>query len=214
MFILTDTDTAGSELMGKLRDVEQQNDPERFRENTRRLGHIIAYELSKSLMYKDKTVQTPLAKAKTRVPASQPVLGVVLRAGLPFYNGFLDMFPMAESAFVGAYRSAHKDGNSFDIAMEYIAGPDLTDKDLILIDPMLATGRSLVRTYEAMLRYGQPRSIHVACVIASQAGVDLVEKNIPKVQIWAGAVDAELNDHYYIVPGLGDAGDLSFGKKI
>ncbi len=214
MFILTEKDTLGSELMGRLRDVDQQTDPERFRENTRRLGHIIAYELSKALAYKDHTVQTPLAKAKTRVLEQQPVLAVVMRAGLPFYNGFLDMFPLAESAFVGAYRAAHKVDHQFDIAMEYIAGPDLTGKDLILIDPMLATGKSLVRTYEAIQRHGAPRSVHVACIIASQTGVDLVRKSIPGVQVYAGAVDPELNDHYYIVPGLGDAGDLSFGKKL
>jgi len=200
--------------MGKLRDVEQQNDPERFRENTRRLGQLIAYELSKTLPFRDKTIQTPLAKTTMRVLASQPVLGVIMRAGLPFYNGFLDMFPNAESAFIGAYRAAHKEDNSFDVAMEYIAGPEITGKDLILVDPMLATGKSLVHTYEVLLRYGQPKSIHVACVIASQAGVDLVKNSIPGVQIWAGAVDATLNDHFYIVPGLGDAGDLSFGKKL
>ena len=212
--VLTRQPSAASPIMAALRDQTLQKDPDRFRQNVRRLGAMMAYEISKTLAYADADVQTPLGTAACQRLAAQPVLACLLRAGLPFYEGFLDVLPQAESAFVGTYRAAHQADYSFEIATDYMATPSLDGKDLILCDPMLATGKSLVRTYEALLRYGTPRTLHVACVIAAEPGIAYVAQALPQAHIWAVAADKELNGHFYIVPGLGDAGDLAFGGKL
>ena len=214
LHVLTEKPSVASHIMAQLRDRELQQDQHRFRENLRRLGQITAYEISRTLDFETRTVQTPLAPAKCEFIAQPPVLAVIMRAGLPFYTGFLDFFPQSENAFIGAYRAPHREDNSFDIAMDYVATPDLKGRTLILIDPMLATGKSLARTYEVLLRFGEPAKVHVASVIASRPGVDYLQEQMPKAQIWCTAIDEKLNDHYYIVPGLGDAGDLAFGGKL
>ena len=214
LHILTDKPSLASHLMAELRDRDRQQDPHHFRENLRRLGQITAYELSQALAFETREVQTPLAPAQCQCIAEPPVLAVVMRAGLPFYNGFLDFFPQAGNAFIGAYRAAYTADHDFEIATDYVATPRLDGRTLILIDPMLATGKSLVRTHQVLLAYGQPAAVHVACVIASRPGVHYVQEQLPHAHIWCAAVDDELNDHYYIVPGLGDAGDLAFGGKV
>lgn len=176
----------------------------------------MAYEISKHLEYYDETVETPLSKAAVKQPADKIVLATILRAGLPFHNGFLNYFDYAENAFVSAYRRYKEKGDSFDVLVEYLAGPDIEGKTLIIVDPMLATGSSMELAYLALLKNGNPAKIHVASVIASQQAVDYVAKVMPqdKTTIWTAAVDPEINSHSYIVPGLGDAGDLAFGVKL
>jgi uracil phosphoribosyltransferase len=200
--------------MAALRDRTFQQDPDRFRANLRRLGAMAAYEISKTLPYVETTVETPLGTAPAQKLEQQPVIGCLLRAALPFYDGFLDVFPYAESAFMGTYRAAHRDDHSFDIATDYLASDSLEGKDLILTDPMLATGKSLVRNYEAMLKHGTPRSLTIACVVSAAPGVAFVQEMIPHANIYTVALDPALNGHFYIVPGLGDAGDLAFGTKL
>lgn len=204
-----------SQYMLELRDVEIQKDPLRFRENLRRIGQIMAFEISRRLEYKTIDVTTPLGTAKCHTLARQPVIATILRAGLPFHQGFLDYFDHAENAFVSAYRSYREKGDSFDVLIEYLASPSIEGKDLILADPMLATGTSMELGYKALLSKGNPRHIHVASVIASAPSVEYIKAHFPeeKTTLWIGAVDDEINAHSYIVPGLGDAGDLAFGKK-
>lgn len=204
-----------SRYMAELRDVDVQHDPLRFRTNLRRIGQIMAFEISKRLPYKEKTVTTPLGTARCQVPESEPVIATILRAGLPFHEGFLSYFDYAENAFVSAYRRYKEKGDSFDVLIEYLASPSIEGKTLIIADPMLATGSSMELGYRALLSKGTPARIHVASVIASQAGVDYVEKMFPsdKTTLWTGAIDREINSHSYIIPGLGDAGDLAYGKK-
>ena len=212
--ILGNSNSVFNEYIAEIRDEKIQKDSMRFRRNMERMGEIMAYEISKTLAYENRETTTPLGIANVSRIKEQPVVATILRAGLSVHNGFLSYFDKAENAFISAYRKHHKDG-SFDIQVEYMACPDLTDKILILCDPMLATGSSMVLTYKALLQRGRPRHIHVVSVIASTEGVDYVKKHLPEnVTIWCGAVDEELTAQAYIVPGLGDAGDLAYGNKI
>ncbi len=201
--------------MAELRSVSIQQDRLRFRRNLERLGELMAYEISKKLPYQNVDIQTPLGIATTQVLRQQPVLATILRAGLPFHQGFTNYFDQAENAFAGAYRGyAAGESDKFEIAMDYIVSPDLSGKVLILCDPMLATGRSLEKVYHALLRYGIPAQTHIAAVIASPEGVRHVQQQLPQCHLWLGAIDDHLNEHFYIVPGLGDSGDLAFGAKV
>ena len=204
-----------SRYMLELRDTTIQKDPMRFRLNLDRIGEIMAYEISKRLDYKEVEVDTPLGKAKCQDIADKVVLATILRAGLPLHHGFLNFFDRAENAFVSAYRRYKEKGDSFDVLVEYLASPSIEGKTLILVDPMLATGSSMELAYQAMLRKGTPARIHVASVIASRQSVDYVADHFPKdkTTVWIGAIDNEVNAHSYIVPGLGDAGDLAYGEK-
>ena len=191
-----------------------QGDRIRFRRNIERVGEIMAYEISRTLPYHPVSVQTPLATAVENVPSEQPVVATILRAGLPLHQGFINYFDHAENAFVSAYRKYINEDN-FDIHIEYIASPRLDGKILILTDPMLATGSSMELAYEALLTKGEPSHIHIASVIASRQAIEHIQKGVPseKTTVWCGAIDPELNAHSYIVPGLGDAGDLCYGVK-
>ena len=201
--------------MLELRDVDIQGDPMRFRTNLERIGQIMAYEISKRLDYKDREVQTPLGKCECKEPADRVVLATILRAGLPFHHGFLSYYDLAENAFVSAYRRYREKGDTFDIVVEYMATPSIEGKTLIIVDPMLATGSSMDLAYKALLQKGTPSRIHVASVIASVQGVEYVKEHFPedRTTVWCGAIDREINAHSYIVPGLGDAGDLAYGIK-
>lgn len=208
-------DSLMSQFMMELRDISVHNDMLRFRRNLERVGEIMAYEISKTIKFKNKNINTPLAECQCRELGDDVVLATIFRAGLPFHQGFLNYFDHAENAFVSAYRK-YKDEENFDVFIEYIASPDLTGKTLIICDPMLATGTSMELSYQALLTKGEPAQIHVASVIASQVGVNYVKKTFPedKTTIWCGAIDADINEHSYIVPGLGDAGDLAYGGKL
>lgn len=204
-----------NKFVAEMRDCSIQLDPLRFRRNMERIGEIFAYEISKTLTYKEQQVQTPLGFATEKLPCEDIVLASILRAGVPFHNGLLNFFDRAENAFVSAYRKYTDEGH-FDIHIEYISGPDLTGKTLILADPMLATGSSLELAYNALKVNGHPAHVHLVSIIASQAGVDYIEnmlRNEP-VTLWLAEVDEELNAKSYIVPGLGDAGDLAYGAKL
>ena len=204
-----------NQYVAELRDVNIQGDMMRFRRNLERIGEIMAYELSKKLRYRKEEIRTPLAVSNDYVLDEKIVLATIFRAGIPFHQGFLSVFDHAENAFVSAYLK-YKEKENFDIFIEYIASPDLTGKTLVIVDPMLATGASMELSYRALLTKGTPEHIHVCSVIASQAAVDYVAKTFPaeKTTLWLAAVDPEINSHSYIVPGLGDAGDLSYGTKI
>lgn len=210
-----DTPSLVSQYMLELRDTSIQTDPMRFRTNLERIGQIMAYEISKRLAYETVDTRTPLGMALCQTPADKVVIATILRAGLPFHHGFLSYFDHAENAFVSAYRRYKEKGDSFDVLVEYLASPSIEGKTLLLVDPMLATGSSMELGYRAMLTKGEPARIHVASVIASQAAVDYVRQHFPaeKTTLWCGAIDAEINSHSYIVPGLGDAGDLAYGVK-
>lgn len=203
-----------NQFLSELRDVNIQTDSMRFRRNIERIGEIMAYEISKELVYGLKTVPTPLSTAVENVPAEQPVIATILRAGIPLHQGFLNYFDHAQNAFVSAYRK-YVDEAHFDIHIEYIASPRLDGKTLILTDTMLATGASMEYAYEALLTKGTPAHIHIASVIASQQAVEHIQKVFPddRTTLWCGTIDPELNAHSYIVPGLGDAGDLCYGEK-
>ncbi len=212
--VMNQTNSVISQFMAELRDVKIQGDSMRFRKNIERMGELFAYEISKTLAYKTTEVTTPLGVAGANVLLEQPVLATVLRAGLPLHYGMQQIFDKAENAFVSAYRKNRKEGG-FDVKVEYMACPDLNNKTLILADPMLATGTSIELTYKALLQRGTPKKIHVVSVIASMEGVEYVKKHLPEsITLWLGAVDDELTVQSYIVPGLGDAGDLSFGIKL
>ena len=200
----------------ELRDITIQSDPLRFRRNLERIGEIMAYEISKRIDHHDEEITTPLDKYIAKEPSEKIVLATILRAGLPFHQGFLNYFDHAENAFVSAYRKYKEKGISFDVLVEYLASPDIEGKTLILVDPMLATGSSMELGYRALLNNGTPAKIHVASVIATRQAVDYVVKVFPqdKTTIWTAAIDPDLNSHSYIVPGLGDAGDLAFGVKL
>ena len=211
--LLSDTNSLLSQFIAELRDVHIQKDRMRFRRNIERIGQIMAYEVSKSLPFTNRNVITPLGTHQSQVLAEQPVLATILRAGLSMHSGVLSFFDQSDCAFISAYRK-HHDAQNFEIVVEYLASPDLTDRTLLLIDPMLATGQSIELTYEAILKHGKPTSVHVMALIASQTGVDYLKEKLPFATLWIGAIDEELNEDAYIVPGLGDAGDLSFGEKI
>ena len=203
-----------NQYISEIRDINVQNDSMRFRRNLERMGEIIAYEISKTLKYEMKEVTTPLGIANVSVPSEQPVIATILRAGLPLHQGILNYFDKGQNAFISAYRKHHKDG-SFDIHVEYMASPELNQKVLILTDPMLATGSSMVLAYQAIIKRGIPAHTHVVAIIASTEGVEYAKKHLPSnVTLWVGAIDEELTAQSYIVPGLGDAGDLAFGEKI
>ena len=213
IFNLNERDTIANKFVAELRSVEIQKDRMRFRRNLERLGEILAYEISKTFEYEEVDVETPLGIATINIPSERIVLGTILRAGLPFHQGMLNVFDEAENAFVSAYRRHHKDG-SFEIKLEYVSCPNLEDSILIIADPMLATGASIVNTIRELQLYGTPKAIHVVAAIAAAPGVDHVQRYFPKANIWLGALDEELTAKSYIVPGLGDAGDLSYGEKV
>jgi uracil phosphoribosyltransferase len=202
-----------SNWIGELRDIGIQVDRMRFRRTIERIGEVAAYEISKELPFEEQDITTPLGIAKQKVLTEQPVLATILRAGLPLHQGMLNYFDKADNAFVAAYRKHHEDG-SFDISLEYISCPVIEDRILILCDPMLATGASLVKTIAFLRREGNFKQIHVVSVIACTEGIDFLRRHEPHVKIWCGAIDEELTAKGYIVPGLGDAGDLSFGEKL
>lgn len=203
-----------SQFMMELRDVNIQSDMLRFRRNLERIGEIMAFEISRTLSYKTVETPTPLGTSKCDVIDDQVVLATIFRAGIPFHQGFLNYFDHAENAFVSAYRK-YKEKENFDVFIEYLASPHLDGKTLIIADPMLATGASMELSYKALLTKGAPECIHVASVIASRQAIDYIKSRFPaeKTTIWVGAVDDEINSHSYIVPGLGDAGDLAYGIK-
>ena len=203
-----------NKFVAELRDVDIQKDSLRFRRNVERIGEIMAYEISKEFHYSTKDIQSPLGIAPMNTPDDQIVISTILRAGLPFHQGFLRYLDNAENAFVSAYRK-YKDRLNFDIHIEYIASPRLTGKTLIISDPMLATGSSMELAYEALLTKGVPGHVHVASIISSKQALEYLQKKMPddKTTIWIAALDNDLDDHSYIVPGLGDAGDLAFGEK-
>lgn len=209
-----ETPSLMSVYMAEMRDKNIQNDPMRFRRNLERVGEIMAYEISKTLAYENKTVETVLGIAECKKPKDEIVLATIFRAGLPFHQGFLSYFDYAQNAFVSAYRK-YREKESFDVFIEYIASPRLDGKTLIIADPMLATGTSMELSYKALLTKGTPSQIHVASVIASQQAIEYVKKTFPDniTTVWAGAIDKEIDSHSYIVPGLGDAGDLAYGIK-
>lgn len=203
-----------SQYMMELRNVDIQGDRLRFRRNLERIGQIMAFEISRTMNYKDVEVTTPLDKVDCKVIADGVVLATIFRAGIPFHQGFLQYFDYAENAFVSAYRK-YKEKENFDVCIEYLASPNLDGKVLIIADPMLATGASMELSYRALLTKGTPAHIHVASVIASQHAIDYIAKVFPedRTTVWVGAVDPHINSHSYIVPGLGDAGDLAYGVK-
>ncbi len=213
--ILSEQNSIFNQFVAEIRDITIQKDSMRFRRNLERMGEIMSYEISKTLDYQKKETTTPLGIAETNHLVSQPVIATILRAGLPMHLGVLNYFDNAQNAFISAYRRHHKD-NSFDIHVEYVSSPNLDDKVLILCDPMIATGSSIVLAYKAILSKGTPKHVHIISAISSKEGVDYVKANMPSKNftIWCGAVDEELTAHSYIVPGLGDAGDLAFGEKI
>jgi uracil phosphoribosyltransferase len=199
-------------FLAELRDVDIQKDSLRFRRNLQRLGEIIATRISAQLSYTPQAVRTPLGEAPSKLLRDFPVLATVLRAGLPFHQGFLNYFDQSPSAFAAAYRI---EGTAqVQVQLDYLSAPRLDERVLILVDPMLATGKSLVQTYRAMLRFGTPRQVHIAAVIASPEGVGYVMGEIPEATLWVAAIDEKLNEQAYIIPGLGDAGDLAFGSKL
>ena len=200
--------------MMELRNVDIQHEMLRFRRNLERIGEIMAYEISKTFNYRQVEITTPLDTATCNVIADKVVLGTIFRAGVPFHLGFLNTLDQAENAFVSAYRK-YKEKENFDVFIEYIASPRLDGKTLILADPMLATGASMELSYRALLTKGEPEKIHIASVIASQVAIDYIRERFPddKTTVWVGAIDPEINSHSYIVPGLGDAGDLAYGIK-
>jgi len=202
-----------SNWVAELRDVEIQKDRMRFRRNLERIGEVAAFEISKRLPFVQKEIQTPLGTAICEVLEEQPVLTTILRAGLALHNGLISYFDKGDNAFVSAYRKHSKDG-SFEIALEYLSCPEIEDKVLIISDPMLATGASLVKTIQYLKEEGRPRSIHIVTAIACTVGIEFLRREVPEAIIWCGAIDDELTGKGYIVPGLGDAGDLAYGAKI
>lgn len=213
VFNLSAQSSLAQVYLRELRDVNIQKDRGRFRKNLERLGQILAYEISKSLPFQMEEVETPIATAEISVPKEKPVLCCIMRAGIPFFNGFSDYFDHSDCAFVGAYRGKHQKDYSFDVELDYVAAPSLEGRTLILIDPMLATGKSIVKAYEALKKLGEPAALHIAAVIAAPEGIDWIESRLPQADIWTASIDRELDPHFYIVPGLGDAGDLAFGPK-
>ncbi len=215
LHILDQQNTVLNKFMEELRDCEVQRDRMRFRRNMERIGEILAYEISKTFHYVNRSVETPLGTAEVAVPDDDVVLAAILRSGLPLHTGFLNYFDRAESAFISAYRHYKKDG-SIKIEIDTIISPDLSGKTLVLIDPLLATGTSVEDVYKALVKMGgEPAALHIASVLASEDGVEYVkEKFGAKADVWTVAVDAELTVKSYIVPGIGDTGDLAYGEKI
>ena len=202
-----------NKFLSELRDENIQKDSMRFRKNLERLGEISAYEISKTLQENSQLTKTPLGTSITNIPSENLVLATVLRAGLPLHNGLLKYYDNAENCFISAYRK-HTSKEEFEVEIQYMASPNLSNKIVLLSDPMLATGRSMVLAYKALLKKGFPSKIHIVCVIGSEQGVEFISKNFPEdTTLWIGGIDSKMTSESYIVPGLGDAGDLAFGKK-
>lgn len=212
-FIFSEKNTIANQYLAELRNVEIQKDRMRFRRNLERLGEVMAYEISQTFEYEEKAVETPLGIANMTLPKERIVLATILRAGLPFHQGFLNCFDGADNAFISAYRKHHK-GGTFEIKIEYISCPNLDDAVLILIDPMLATGASMHMALQQLLENGKPKQVHLATAIASSNGYNYIKRLNANASIWMGALDDELTARSFIVPGLGDAGDLSYGGKL
>lgn len=214
---LSEHDSIINQFLAELRDKDFQQNRLIFRNNIMRIGEIMAYEISKTLHYEEKTIETPLAETTVKLPTDRLVLGTIFRAGLPFHQGFLNIFDRAGNAFVSAYRYyTDAEHHNVDIRVEYMATPSLDDKVLVIADPMLATGGSFELGYKAFLTKGTPRHVHLASVIATPEGIDHIKNTLPsdKVTVWTAAIDSHLNENKYIVPGLGDAGDLCYGEKL
>ena len=210
---LSDQHSLVSNWVSELRDVEVQNDRMRFRRNLERIGEVIAYEISKQLDWEEKEVTTPLGISNCKVLKDQPVLATILRAGLGMHNGLLSYFDKGENAFISAYRKHHADG-TFEISLEYMSCPEIDNKVVIISDPMIATGASLVKTIQYLKDEGEIKKLHIVCAIGCTVGIEYVLREVPKATIWCGDIDDELTAKGYIVPGLGDAGDLAFGQKM
>lgn len=214
IYNLSKTNSIFNNFMAEIRDVEIQKDSMRFRRNLERTAELLGYEVSKKLNYSTKSVTTPLGIAQVDTLDNELVLATILRAGLPMHQGLLNIFDKADSAFVSAYRK-HTNGEEFEIRVEYLAAPSIDKKDLIISDPMLATGSSMVTVYKELLKNGNPRKTHIIAGIAAPEAIEYVQKHLPHTtDIWVGAIDDELTAHSYIVPGLGDAGDIAFGDKL
>ena len=213
IFDLSKTNSIANVFVSEIRDENIQKDAMRFRKNLERLGEFFAYEISRTLTYKDCDTTTPLGIAKCKVLADQPVLATIMRAGLPMHKGLLNVFDQAESAFVSAFRKSNNTGG-FNIQIEHISTPDLTEKVLIMADPMLATGLSMVLCCKELINRFPVKELHIVVAIASTEGIRHVRANLPKAKIWVGAIDEEMTSKSYIVPGLGDAGDLAYGSKL
>ncbi|MBX2965346.1 MAG: uracil phosphoribosyltransferase [Cyclobacteriaceae bacterium] len=212
-FILNEVDSIANNMLKELRDKSIQQDRMRFRQNVERLGSILAYEVSKKLSYHEEQVETPLGFSAINVLRHQPVLITVLRAGLPFFQGFQYFFDQADNGFIGAYRKESE--TNIAINLEYLAAPDLAGKHLILIDPMLATGKSVVKSVEALLTHGTPAYVHIAALVAAPEGIEYIKSKLHlPYSVYTCALDEKLNTQSYIVPGLGDAGDLCYGEKL
>lgn len=211
---LSEQNSILNRFVAELRDVDIQTDRMRFKRNIERIGEVMAYEISKTFEYKETEVQTPLAISHDWLDQNEVVIATILRAGLPLHHGFSNYFDRAENCFVSAYRR-YKDRLSFEVMIEYLSSPSIDGKTLIIVDPMLATGNSMELAYKAILTKGTPKVLHVASVISSQPALDYLEQVMPKeCTLWTAVNDPEINDHSYIIPGLGDAGDLSFGEKL
>lgn len=212
----SEQNTVINQYMAELRDKSHQKNRMVFRRNIERIGEMMAYELSKTLDYKLKTVTTPLGTLDVALPKDDLVVATVLRAGLPFHQGFLNVFDKAENAFVSAYRMyINREHTEVGIHTEYMASPSVKGKTLLAVDPMLATGGSMVASIEALLKTGKPKRIHVCCVIAAPEGIEFVKQTLPEDStIWCAAIDSGMNEHKYIVPGFGDCGDLCYGEKL
>lgn len=215
---LSEHNSVLNEFFRQIRSVDIQHDKMRFRRNIERLGELMGYEISKTLTYAPQTIQTPFESIDIPVIQNKIVLAAILRAALPFHQGFLHIFDDAENVFISAYRQYGRNINGkqeIEIITEYMAAPSIDDKTLIIVDPMLATGMSLEVAYKAILQHGTPSNVHLACVIATTQGIKYLKKNLPTdVTLWCGVIDPILNDKKYIVPGLGDAGDLCYGSKM
>ena len=209
------TDSVFNQYMAELRDAVIQQDRMRFRRNLERIGEVMAYEISKAFEYDDEEVVTPLGIKQIRTMHEQPVIATILRAGLPFHNGMLSMFDQADSAFIAAYRKYDKNEEDSEIRVEYYSSPDIEDRILILCDPLLATGESIVKTLNGLMEDMMPKEVHIAVAVASQDGLDYVERTMSRlpVTIWVGSIDEELTARAYVVPGIGDVGDLAYGEK-
>ncbi|MCU0441282.1 MAG: uracil phosphoribosyltransferase [Bacteroidia bacterium] len=212
--VLSSEQSLIQQYVAELRDIAIQTDRLRFRKNIERIGQIMAYEISKKLEWKKVNIQTPLGHHNSTQLTEQPVLATILRAGIPMHHGLLDFFDKADCAFISAYRK-HEDHNPhFEIVVEYLASPSIENRNVLLIDPMLATGQSIENTYKTLLQRGKPKSLHIVSLIASKAGLKYLLTHLPEATIWVADIDETLDENGYIVSGLGDAGDLCFGEKL
>jgi len=215
LHILTDNNSIANNLIAELRDKDIQDDGLRFRWNMERLGEIMAYEISKQFHFEFIKIQTPLGTSNMKIIKQSPYIITILRAGIPFYQGFINIFKQADSGFIGAFRANHENNHQFDIKMGYTAIGEINDKNIILVDPMIATGKSVLKSINHILSYGLPKKIFIAALIGSKEGYELLREHIKiPVEFWFGDMDNQLDKKFYIIPGLGDAGDLSFGKKL